>query len=101
MFIILEYLFSLFAVSYYSSHFPNETDTKNFLKTFMRMIDQTFKQDGGVGTYLDKTLEENYEPYIIPSYFNTRFLFDLLFFLLILLLIFQIFFGKYDNFLFK
>ena len=91
MFIILEYLFSLFAVSYYASHFPNETDTKNFLKTFMRMIDQTFKQDGGVGTYLDKTLEENYEPYIIPSYFNTRFLFDLLFFLLILLLIFQIF----------
>ena len=91
MFIILEYLFSLLAVSYYTSHFPNETDTKNFLKTFMRMIDQTFKQDGGVGTYLDKTLEKNYEPYIIKSYFNTRFFFDLLFFLLILLLIFQIF----------
>ena len=91
MFIILEYLFSLFAVSHYSSHFPNLTDTKNFSKTFMRMIDQTFKQDGGIGTYLDKSLDENFIRYSIPSYFNLRFLFDLLFFLLILLLIFQMF----------
>ena len=91
MFIILEYLFSLFAVSYYSSHFPNEIDTKNFLKIFMRMIDQTFKQDGGIGTYLDKTLDKKYVPYSAPAYFNSRFFFDLLFFLLILLLIFQMF----------
>ena len=91
MFIILEYLFSLFAVSFFTTHFPNKTDTKNFLKTFMRMIDQTFKQDGGIGTYLDKSLDENFIRYSTPSYFNLRFLFDLLFFLLILLLIFQMF----------
>ena len=91
MFIILEYLFSLFAISFFTNHFPNYTDTKNFLKTFMRMIDQTFKQDGGIGTYLDKTLEDNYVAYSAPSYFNLRFFFDLVFFILILLLIFQMF----------
>ena len=91
MFIILEYFFSLFAVSYYNTHFPNETDTKNFLKTFMRMMDQTFKQDGGIGTYLNKALDIGYVPYSTTAYFNSRFFFDLLFFLLILLLIFQMF----------
>ena len=91
MFIILEYLFSLFALSIFTNHFPNIIDTKNFLKTFMRMIDQTFKQDGGIGTYLDKSLDNNYVPYTAPAYFNARFFFDLLFFLLILLLIFQMF----------
>ena len=65
--------------------------TNNFLKTFMRMIDQTFKQDGGIGTYLDKSLDKDFVRYSTPSYFNGRFLFDLLFFLLILLLIFQMF----------
>ena len=91
MFIILEYFFSLFAVSFFTYHFPNPTDTKNFLKTFMRMMDQTFKQDGGIGTYLDKSLDDGYQPYTLSSYFNIRFFFDLLFFLLILLLIFQMF----------
>ncbi len=91
MFIILEYLFSFFAVSYFNYHFPNKTDTSTFLKTFMRMMDQTFKQDGGIGTYLDKSLEPGYVPYILNSYFGLRFLFDLLFFLVILLLIFQMF----------
>ena len=57
----------------------------------MRMMDQTFKQDGGIGTYLDKSLEEGYVPYSLKSYFNVRFFFDLLFFLLILLIIFQMF----------
>ena len=64
---------SLFAVSFFTTHFPNSTDTKNFLKTFMRMIDQTFKQDGGIGTYLDKSLDKNFIPYSIGSYFNIRF----------------------------
>jgi hypothetical protein len=91
MFIIIEYFFSLLAVSFFTTHFPNSTDTKNFLKTFMRMMDQTFKQDGGIGTYLDKSLEEGYVPYTLRSYFNVRFFFDLLFFLLILLIIFQMF----------
>lgn len=91
MFIIIEYFFSLLAVSFFTTHYPNETDTKNFLKTFMRMMDQTFKQDGGIGTYLNKSLEEGYVPYSVKSYFNVRFFFDLLFFLLILLIIFQMF----------
>ena len=91
MFIILEYLFSLFAVSYFTYHFPNLTDTKNFLKTFMRTIDQTFKQDGGVGTYLQKSLQPEYTAYTVSAYFNVRFFYDLLFYLLILSLIFQLF----------
>jgi hypothetical protein len=91
MFIILEYFFSLFAVSYFSTHFPNDNDTSRFLDTFMRMIDQTFKQDGGIGTYLNKSKDPNYTPYSLSAYFNIRFFFDLIFFLLILLLIFQMF----------
>ena len=91
MFILLEYFFSFFAVSWYTTHFPNKTDTSNFLKTFMRMMDQTFKQDGGIGTYLDKSLDDNYVAYTVPAYFNSRLFFDLLFFIIILLLIFQMF----------
>ena len=91
MFIILEYLFSLFAISYFTYHFPNITDTKNFLKTFMRTIEQTFKQDGGVGTYLNKRLDPDYTPYTVSAYFNIKIFYDLLFFLLILSLIFQLF----------
>ena len=67
MFIILEYLFSLFAVSYFTYDFPNITDTKTFLKTFMRTIDQTFKQDGGAGTYLDKSLDPDYTDYTVSA----------------------------------
>ena len=91
MFIILEYFFSLFAVSWYRYHFPNKTDTSTFLKTFMRMMDQTFKQDGGIGTYLQKSLDDDYVPYSASAYFNGRFFFDLIFFIVILLLIFQMF----------
>ena len=91
LFIILEYFFSIFAVSWFTYHFPNETDTKNFLKTFMRMVDQTFKQDGGIGTYLDKSLDDNFVPYRASAYFNIRFFFDLIFFLIILSLIFPMF----------
>jgi hypothetical protein len=91
MFIMLEYLFSLFALSIFTSHFPNITDSKNFLKTFMRMIDQTFKQDGGIGTYLDQSMDPDYVPYTPKAYAGGRFWFDLLFYLVILLIIFQIF----------
>ena len=91
MFIILEYLFSLFALSIFTSHFPNVNDSKNFLKTFMRMLDQTFKQDGGIGTYLDQSLDPNYVQYTPKAYAGGRFWFDLLFYLFILLIIFQIF----------
>lgn len=91
MFIILEYFFSFFAVSWFTYHFPNETDTKNFLKTFMRMVDQTFKQDGGIGTYLDKSLDDNFVPFSSRAYFNLRFFFDLIFFIIILSLIFPMF----------
>ena len=91
MFIILEYFFSLFAVSWYRYHFPNEKDTSTFLKVFMRMMDQTFKQDGGIGTYLQKSLDDDFLPFSTSSYFNSRFFFDLIFFVVILLLIFQMF----------
>jgi hypothetical protein len=91
MFVILEYLFSLFAVSYFTYDYPNINDTKNYLKIFMRSIDQTFKQDGGVGTYLDKTLDPDYTDYTVPAYFNIKFFYDLLFFVLVISLIFELF----------
>ena len=75
MFIMLEYVFSMFALTTFTYHFPIENDTKRFLSTFMRMLDQTFKQDGGIGTYLDKTKEPGYEPYMAKSYVGGRFFF--------------------------
>jgi hypothetical protein len=43
LFLILVYYFTLFAISYFEQHFPNENDTKNIIDCFMRMLDQTFK----------------------------------------------------------
>ena len=91
MFIILEYFFSIIAQSYFTTHFPNISDTKNFLNIFMRMIDETFKQDGGIGTYLDKSLDSSINKYVISKTYLFRFFFDLLFFLVVLLLVFQMF----------
>ena len=91
MFIILEYFFSFFAQSYFTFHFPNITDTSNFLKTFMRMIDQTFKQDGGIGTYLDKSLEPNYEAHSMTGQKASRLIFDGIFYFVVVLLVFQMF----------
>jgi hypothetical protein len=91
MFIILEYFFSLIALSEFTSHFPNIKDSKNFLQTYMRMLDQTFKQDGGIGTYLDQSLDPDYVQYSPKAYAGGRFWFDLIFYLTILLIIFQIF----------
>ena len=91
LFIILEYFFALFAVSWFAEHFPNSGDTENFSKTFLRMVDQTFKQDGGIGTYLDKSLSPRYVPYSTPSYLNMRLFFDLFFYVITILVILQIF----------
>ena len=91
MFIMLEYAFSMFAISIYTSHFPIVGDSRTFLKTFMRMLDQTFKQDGGIGTYLSQKQEPGYTPYIAKSYAGSRYFFDLLFFIVINQLIFQMF----------
>ena len=91
MFIMLEYFFSMFALTKFTSHFPEISDSKNFLSTFLRMIDQTFKQDGGIGTYLDQTKDPKYEPYSAKFYAGGRFFFDLIFFLLVNTLIFQMF----------
>ena len=89
---IMEYFFAIIAVTIYQSHFPNINDTKNMINLFLRMFDQTFKQDGGVGTYLDITLEPGYTPFNARYYAGTRFFFDLIFFLLINMIAFQIFF---------
>ena len=90
--IILEYIFSMISLAFYLSHFPNVNDTKNMLNAFIRMFDQTFKQDGGVGRYLDIRLEPGYIPFN-PRYFaSSRFFFDLIFFLLINMIAFPLFF---------
>ena len=91
MFIMSEYVFALFALVNYRTHFPISDDSNNFLRTFMRMLDQTFKQDGGIGTYLNQKLDSDYVPYIAKAYAGERFFFDLLFFLSVNTLIFQMF----------
>ena len=90
--VILEYFFTVIALAMYQSHFPKINDTKNMLKTFIRMFDQTFKEDGGVGTYLNVTREPGYNPFNARYYAGTRFFFDLIFFLLLNMIGFQIFF---------
>ena len=66
-------------------------ELKNFLQTYMRMLDQTFKQDGGIGTYLDQSLDPNYVQYTPIAYAGGRYWFDLIFYICIILVIFQIF----------
>ena len=90
MLIMLEYLFALFALSFFNSHFPNIKDGRNFLQTYMRLFDQTFKQDGGIGTYLDQSLSPDYEQYSVKAYAGGRFWFDLFFYILIICVVFQI-----------
>ena len=90
MLVMLEYLFALFSLSFFNSHFPNIKDGENFLQTYMRLFDQTFKQDGGIGTYLDQSLSPDYEPYTPKAYVGGRFWFDLIFYICIICVVFQI-----------
>ena len=91
MFLILIYYFSIFALTFFNSHFPISDDTMNLGKTFMRMFDQTFKQDGGVGTYLQQSNDPVYVPYIPRAFVGLRFWYDNIFTYVILILIFQMF----------
>ena len=88
----------MIALSIFTSHFPKINDSKTFLSTFMRMFDQTFKQDGGIGTYLDKTLDPNYTPYTPKAYIGVKFFFDILFFLLVNSIISQTFLSVIIDF---
>ena len=91
MFLVLVFYFALFALRYFNSHFPIHEDTNTFGKAYMRVLDQTFKQDGGVGTYLDKSLDPEYVPYILKDYLGLRFWFDNVFNFIIIVIILQIF----------
>ena len=98
IFFVIIYYFSLFALSYFPSHFKIIGDTKNFLNTFLRVFDQGFKQDGGVGTYLDKTLEPYYVPYTYKTYLGIRFWYDNIFYYIAITTIFQMFLSIINNY---
>ena len=98
IFLVIIYYFSLFALSFFPSHFKIIGDTKNFLNTFMRVFDQGFKQDGGVGTYLDKTLEPHYVPYTYRNYIGIRFWYDNIFYYIAITTIFQMFLSIINNY---
>ena len=98
IFLVIIYYFSLFALSYFPSHFKIIGDTKNFLNTFMRVFDQGFKQDGGVGTYLDKTLQPHYVPYTYNTYLGIRFWYDNIFYYIAITTIFQMFLSIINNY---
>jgi inositol 1,4,5-triphosphate receptor type 1 len=91
LFLMFIYYFTLIAVYYFADQFPNDNDTANLFQTFMRMVDQTFKQDGGVGAYLDKTKSKTYDAASSSSFQGARFFYDYVFNLLILILVFQMF----------
>ena len=92
LFFILEYIFSLFAIFNFPDHFPNQEDVKNIYKTFLRTIDQTFKQDGGVGSYLsDPTKESMLDVSESNSFIGLRFWFDNLFNFVVIIFIMGMF----------
>ena len=66
--------------------------------TFLRVFDQGFKQDGGVGTYLDKTLEPHYVPYTYKTYLGIRFWYDNIFYYIAITTIFQMFLSIINNY---
>lgn len=94
LFLIIEYVFTVIAYTWFSNTYPDQT-CDNLTSCFLITLDQTFKQNGGVGAFLNKT-------YVISkdgdvSFDYGRLIFDILFNFSILLLTVQILSGLIIN----
>ncbi len=71
--------------------FLYEQDTGNMIDCILRLFDQTFKQDGGIGGYLNIKKRKSYNNVTYDIETDFKFYYDNIFNLLILIFIFQMF----------
>ena len=91
LFICLQYIFAIFAYTYFGNQFPDEACT-SFFQCFLVMFDKTFKTTGGVGGFL--TLAYPSDFLVEGSHIEyARFVWDNLFNIIMVIGIVQIISG--------
>jgi inositol 1,4,5-triphosphate receptor type 1 len=98
LFLLFIYYFTLIAMNFLYDAFPNTNDTSNIISCLLRLFDQTFKQDGGIGAYIDISLTRNYNPQLFNPAGSFKFYYDNIFNFLILIFIFQMFLSIIKDF---
>jgi hypothetical protein len=91
LFLIFIYYFSLIALTSMSDLFKYDQDTHTMIDCILRIFDQTFKQDGGIGNYLDVKRRKDYNPNTYNMVTDYKFYYDNIFSILIIIFIFQMF----------
>ena len=94
LFLMIEYLFAVIAFSWFAHTYPDST-CNTLINCFVITLDQTFKQNGGVGAFLSKTYELTSDGQVLFDY--GRLFFDIMFNFSILLLTMQILSGLIIN----
>ena len=89
MFMVI-YVFTVFSYSYYSSYYT-ENDCYSLWTCFIIGFDSTFKNDGGIGGYLDSAYTQDTDK-VEVNY--GRVFFDNIFFLLVGILLIEIVSGS-------
>ena len=84
------YSLSLLSYYYFYQYYENST-CDNLLTCVIVNIDQTFKNDGGIGSFLTESYENNSESGLEISY--SRIIFDNLFNFVVLMLIVELLAG--------
>jgi len=81
------YVFSLFGYYWLKDSYPGDFCESTFV-CLITAIDRSFKFDGGLGGYLNSTLETDSN-----SYFLVRFFFDNIYFILLMIIMINIVSG--------
>ncbi len=90
LFLVIEYMFTTFAYWYFGKDYPLN-ECISLISCFLTNVDQTFKNDGGIGAYMEMKVENEREFYDSSSDIPfSRILFDQLFNLMLVILIVQI-----------
>eukprot|EP00347_Sterkiella_histriomuscorum_P001628 403371295 len=93
LFVLVEYIFTVVSFTNYRSEYPAE-NCSNLLRCFLVTIDQTFKQNGGVGSFMDapyKTSSDDDDGQQQILY--SRLVYDFLFNFFLIILIVQMISG--------
>lgn len=87
LFIVLMYVFTLFAYYWLYESYPGDFCESTFV-CLITAIDRSFKFDGGIGGYLSPTTQQD-----TNSYFLIRFFFDNIYYILLMIIMINIVSG--------
>lgn len=88
LFLVLMYVFTLFAYYWIYESYPGDFCESTFV-CLITAVDRSFKFDGGLGGYLDPTVETD-----STGYFLIRFFFDNANFILLMIIMINIVMGN-------